>query len=109
MSWQRNLVALSSTEGDVTQSGTTTVVAAPTAPGMLVIRTLTISADTDGSAALKSGSTRRGPKVYYSANGGVALQEVELSLTPGEAFNITWTGGGNVSYYCEYNLIPAIL
>lgn len=105
MSWPKSLVAISSTEGDVTQSGTTTVVAAPT-NGTLVIRTLIISSDTTGSAALKSGTTRRGPKFYYAANGGVAVEDMDITLTMNEAFNITWTGGGNVSYYCEYQLYP---
>lgn len=99
-----NMFAIRSTEADATFTGTIEIVPAPGVGGTIIIRSLIVSSDTAFTAALKSATTRKGPKLFCAANGGAALSDMALKLSANEAFNIAFTGGGNGSYYCEYQI-----
>ena len=71
----------------------------------IVVDKVMYSADASGTMFLASDSTQKSHKIYYGANGGVAVDDWRLVCTLGENLKITTTLSGNHSIFVRYYLV----
>ena len=88
---------------DGAQSAATLISA--TSGNAIVVDKVMYSADAQGTMFLASDSTQKSHKIYYGANGGVAVDDWRLVCGVGENLKITTTDSGNHSIFVRYYLI----
>ena len=93
------------TSANYTGAQSAAVLVAATAGKAIVVDKIMFSADTGGTMFLASDSTQKSHKIYYGANGGVAVDDWRLVCGVGENLKITTTLSGNHSIFVRYYLI----
>ena len=71
----------------------------------IIVDKVMYSADASGTMFLASDSTQKSHKIYYGANGGVAVDDWRLACTFEENLKITTTLSGNHSIFVRYYLV----
>jgi len=93
------------TSANYTGAQSAAVLVAATAGKAIVVDKIMFSADTGGTMFLASDSTQKSHKIYYGANGGVAVDDWRLVCGVGENLKITTTDSGNHSIFVRYYLV----
>jgi hypothetical protein len=95
---------LTTTANYTSAQSAATLISATSGKAIIVDKVM-YSADASGTMFLASDSTQKSHKIYYGANGGVAVDDWRLACTFEENLKITTTLSGNHSIFVRYYLV----
>lgn len=93
------------TSANYTSAQSAATLIAATSGKAIIVDKVMYSADAQGTLFLASDSTQKSHKIYYGANGGVAVDDWRLPCATGENLKITTTDSGNHSIFVRYYLV----
>tara|TARA_Y100000310_G_scaffold263137_1_gene273167 strand:+ start:26 stop:346 length:321 start_codon:yes stop_codon:yes gene_type:complete len=95
---------LTTTANYTSAQSAATLISATSGKSIIVDKVM-YSADASGTMFLASDSTQKSHKIYYGANGGVAVDDWRLACAFEENLKITTTLSGNHSIFVRYYLV----
>ena len=93
------------TTANYTSAQSAATLISATSGKVIIVDKVMYSADASGTMFLASDSTQKSHKIYYGANGGVAVDDWRLVCGVGENLKITTTLSGNHSIFVRYYLV----